>query len=95
MSWDRIINSLLEIKSAVREKMGDDGTEAPRNGHPYKDGPGGFDRIQYEIGEIAAAIRRSADRGAAVPAPPGSGTYILKSVDGAIQWEEEETAGGD
>jgi hypothetical protein len=89
MTWDKIINGLVEIQSAIKEKLGDDGTvQQPDSGRLYKDGPGGFDRIQYEIEEIAEKIRHIS--APITPEPPAEGVYELQSVDGVIQWVEVE-----
>jgi hypothetical protein len=58
MLYDKIIESLLDVKRAVKEKFGDDGRNK-RGGRDYSSGPVGFDRIHYEIGRIAEAIRHA------------------------------------
>jgi hypothetical protein len=89
MTWDKIIDGLVEIQSAIKEKFGDDGTDQqPDGGRLYKDGPGGFDRIQYEIAETAKRIRHISVP--IIPELPADGTYELQSVDGVIQWVEVE-----
>jgi hypothetical protein len=44
MLYDRIIRSLVDVKKAVKEKLGDDGLNK-RGGRDYSSGPDGFDRI--------------------------------------------------
>ncbi|MDR2534946.1 MAG: hypothetical protein LBD29_02800 [Treponema sp.] len=58
MLYDKVIESLLDVKKAIKEKLGDDGMNK-RGARDYSSGPHGFDRIQYEIDRIAEAIRHS------------------------------------
>jgi hypothetical protein len=99
MTWDKIIEGLVEIQIAIEEKFGDDGKEQQSNGgRLYKDGPGGFDRIQYEAGRIAEAIRHStigaktSEIGALIPGtlPQADGRYVLVVSDGVLSWEAEQ-----
>jgi hypothetical protein len=87
MMYDRIIKSLVEIQNSIKEKMGNDGKPTQRPS--FKDGPGGYDRIQYEIGIISDLLRHIPP-GNNIPDPPETGTAVLKSVDGIIQWTEED-----
>jgi hypothetical protein len=90
MTWDKIINGLVDIRRVIKEKFGDNVTDEPSNtGWHYKDGPGGFDRIQYEIAEIAKQIQHISVP--IIPVPPATGTHELQSVDGVIQWVEVES----
>jgi hypothetical protein len=97
MLYDKIIKSLVEIKRAVKEKFGDDGKNK-RGGSRYSSGPDGFDRIQYEAGRIAEAIRHStidekiSGIGALIPGalPQEDGRYVLVVSDGVLSWEAEQ-----
>ncbi|GHV79801.1 hypothetical protein AGMMS49944_15920 [Spirochaetia bacterium] len=62
MLYDKIIESLIDVKKAIKEKFGDDGKKS-RGGSTFSSGPLGYDRIQYEIGRIAAAIRHATEGG--------------------------------
>jgi hypothetical protein len=94
MLYDKIIESLLDVKRAVKEKFGDDGTKE-RGGRDYSSGPCGFDRMRYEIGRIAEAVRHStagadAKKAAAlIPAelPQADGRYVLVMSGGVPSWE--------
>jgi hypothetical protein len=101
MLYERIIKSLIDIKKAIKEKFGDDGFNE-RGTRDYSSGPDGFDRIQYETGRIAEAIRHSTldtkvnDVSALIPAtlPTEDGRYVLVISDGALSWEEESSSSG-
>ncbi|MDR1230046.1 MAG: hypothetical protein LBK61_01455, partial [Spirochaetaceae bacterium] len=58
MLYDKIIESLIDTKKAIKEKFGDDGAKE-RGMRNYSSGPDGYDRIQYEIDRIAEAIRHT------------------------------------
>ena len=96
MLCDKIIRALLEIKKAIKEKFGDDGLNE-RGGRDYSSGPDGFDRIQYEVGRIAEAIRHSTvgekvkESSALIPAalPQTDGRYVLVISGGVLSWEPE------
>jgi hypothetical protein len=97
MLYDKIIKSLVDIKKAVKEKFGDDGLNR-RGGNRYSSGPDGYDRIQYEAGRIAEAIRHStigaktSEIGALIPGtlPQADGRYVLVVSDGVLSWEAEQ-----
>jgi hypothetical protein len=94
-----IIEALLEVKKAIKEKFGDDGQNI-RGGRRYKNGPNGTDRVRYEIGRIAAAISHSTTGdGAVIPPLPedadaGNYTLTAKKDDGVVtyEWTEEAEA---
>jgi hypothetical protein len=58
MLYDKLIKELVKVKRAVKEKFGDDG-QNKRGARDYSSGQFGFDRIRYEIGRIAEAIRHT------------------------------------
>lgn len=62
MLYDKIVNALIDLKRAIKEKLGDDGNNK-RGSHNYTSGPLGLDRIQYEISRIAAAMRHTTGGG--------------------------------
>jgi hypothetical protein len=96
MLYDRIIRGLIEVKQAIKEKFGDDGRKE-RGGRDYSSGPDGFDRMQYEAGRIAEAIRHSTIDGkvkeaaSLIPAalPQQDGRYVPVISGGVLSWEEE------
>ena len=62
MLYDKIIESLIDVKRAIKLKLGDDG-ENKRGRRDFISGPFGYDRIQYEIGRIAEAIKHTTGGG--------------------------------
>jgi hypothetical protein len=98
MLYDKVIKSLISVKKAIKEKFGDDGKNI-RGGRDYSSGPDGFDRIQYEAGRIAEAIRHSTidakvdEVSALIPAPlpAEDGRYVLVITDGVLSWEAESS----
>jgi hypothetical protein len=98
MLYDKIIRSLIDIKKAIKEKFGDDGLNK-RGGRTYSSGPDGHDRIQYEAGRIAEAIRHStidtkvSEVSALIPAtlPQEDGRYVLVITSGVLSWEAESS----
>jgi hypothetical protein len=101
MLYDKIIESLIDVKKAIKEKFGDDGLNK-HGGRDYSSGPDGFDRMQYEAGRIAETIRHSTietkvnNIGALIPAalPTEDGRYVLVISDGALSWEAESSSSG-
>jgi hypothetical protein len=87
-----IIEALLKVKKAIKQKFGDDGKNV-QGGRRYKNGPAGTDRIHYEIERIAAAITHSTiGDGAIIPPLPedaGDGDYTLtaKKDGGIVNYE--------
>jgi hypothetical protein len=87
----RIIEALLEVKKAIKNKFGDDGQNV-LGGRRYKNGPNGPDRVPYEIKRIAEAVNHSTMGGGAVipplPEDAGDGSYTLTAnkEDGIVTY---------
>jgi hypothetical protein len=84
MLYDKIITALLNVKKALKEKLGDDGMNK-RGARDYASGPFGFDRVQYEINRIAEAIRHSTlessgggDKQGKIPPAPDYHRYTVQ-----------------
>jgi hypothetical protein len=97
MNSGKVIEALLKVKKAIKQKFGDDG-ENVRGDQRYKNGPTGTDRILYEIERIAAAISHSTvDNGGIIPPLPegaddGSYTIAATKTDGIVTYEWVENA---
>jgi hypothetical protein len=85
MLYDKLIKEIINVKRAIKEKFGDDG-QNKRGSRDYSSGPWGFDRIQYELGRIAEAIRHTASSGGGgIPDAPKDGKAYSRKNGG---WSE-------